>query len=137
MKKNPIRYSKGSYFVDGNADPKPHEIVMAKSLAKAGYRVRFLPNPTVIGTADAYIGNTVFEFKAPEGATVKSIERNIVKALNHQSPNIVIATFRMKNIQDRSVQNHLISRLKEGKGIQRIILLTRDGKAVDINALVR
>ena len=137
MKKNPARLLKGSYFVDGRADPKPHEILMAKALAKAGYRVKFLPNPTVIGTADAYIGGTVFEFKAPEGATVRSIERNIVKALNHQSPNIVIATFRMKNIQDRSVQSFLVSRLKAGKGIQRLILLTRDGQTIDINALVR
>jgi len=121
--------------VDGDADPKPHEIVTAAALAKAGYIVRFLPNPTAIGTADAHIENTIFEFKAPEGSSVRSIERNIVKALNHQSPNIVIATFRMKKIQDRSVENYLITLLKAGKGIQRLILVTRDGRAVDINAL--
>lgn len=137
MKKNPIKHSKGGYFVDGNADPKPHELAMAKALAKAGYIIRFLPNPTVIGTADAHIENTIFEFKAPEGSSVKSIERNIVKALNHQSTNIVIATFRMKNIQDRSAQNYLITLLKAGKGIQRLMLITRDNKVIDINALLR
>jgi len=135
MKKNPIKHSKGGYFVDGDADPKPHELVIAAALAKAGYKIRFLPNPTIIGTADAHIENTIFEFKAPEGSSIRSVERNIVKALNHQSPNIVIATFRMKNIQDRSVQNHLITLLRAGRGIQRLILVTRDGKAVDINAL--
>lgn len=135
MKKNPTRHSKGGYFVDGNANPKPHELIMAKSLAKAGYIVRFLPNPTVIGTADAHIENTIFEFKAPEGSSVKSIQRNIVKALHHQSTSIVIATFRMKNVQDRSVQNYLITLLKTGKGIQRLMLITREGRVVDINAL--
>lgn len=89
MKKNPIRHPKGGYFVDGNADPKPHELIIAAALAKAGYIIEFLPNPTIIGTADAHIENTVFEFKAPEGSNIRSIERNIVKALNHQSPNIV------------------------------------------------
>lgn len=135
MKKNPIKHRRGSYTVDGNANPKPHELVIAKNLAEAGYVVRFLPNPIVIGTADAYIEKTIFEFKAPEGSSVRSIERNIIKALNHQSRNIVIATFRMKNIQDRSVKNFLITRLRAGKGIQRLILITRDGRAIDINSL--
>ena len=135
MKKNPIRHPKGGYFVDGDTNPKPHELIIAAALAKAGYIVRFLPNPTTLGTADAHIENTVFEFKAPEGSSVRSVERNIVKALNHQSPNIVMATFRMKNIQDRSVQNYLITLLRAGRGIQRLILVTRDGRVVDINAL--
>lgn len=137
MQKNPTRFTKGNVFIDGDVNPRPHEIETAKALAKAGYKVRFLPNNAILGTADAYINDTIFEFKSPEGSTVRSIERNLVKALNHQSPNIVISTARMKKIQDRSVQSFLLSRLREGKGLQRIILVTRDERAIDINALLR
>ena len=138
MKNNPIPLkTKGKVVCEDGAKPKPHERMTARALADAGYIVRFVPSSVVIGMADCYINNTIFEMKAPEGKTTNCIERNLRKAVGHQSSNIVLDSFRMKNIQDKSVQNFLLGRLKLGHGLQRIIFVNRKREIVDINSLLR
>lgn len=137
MAKRYRRNTVGSITIEGGANVWAHELYIAKALANIGHNIRFIPAHNSVHSADAYVDNTIFEFKSPEGSTVKAVERNIVRALDHQSKNIVISTARMKRITDRSVMNYLISRMREGKGLKRLMLVTRDGKAVDINELVR
>ena len=138
MKRNPKPgKAPGKISQEGGAKPKPHESVTANALADAGYNVRFIPSTAVIGMADSYINNTIFEFKAPEGKTEACIERNIRKAIDHQSHNIVIDSFRIKNIQDRSIQSLLIKRLRMRHGVERIIFVNRKREVIDINALIR
>lgn len=138
MRKNPKPSVaiKGTITCEGGAKPKPHEYITAEALADAGYSVRFIPNSINIGMADCYINNTIFEIKAPEGRTTDCIERNLRKAVDHQSPNIVLDSFRMKNIQDKSIQSFLLERLKRRHGIQRIIFISRKREVVDINSLL-
>lgn len=138
MRKNPKPATsiKGTVTTEGGAKPKPHESITAYALADAGYNVRFIPSSTVIGMADAYINNTIFEFKAPEGKTTDCIERNLRKAVDHQSKNIVLDSFRMKNIKDQSIQSFLLERLRLRHGIQRIIFVNRKREVVDINGLI-
>ena len=137
MKKNPTPSTiKGIVTRESGARPKPHEYVTAEALADSGYNVRFIPSSTNISMADCYVNNTIFEIKAPEGKTTDCIERNLRKAIDHQSPNIVLDSFRMKSIQDKSIQSFLLARLKRGHGIQRIIFVNRKRKAIDINDLV-
>ena len=138
MRKNPIPSPtiKGTVTREGGAKPKPHEYITAEALADSGYNVRFIPSHLNLGMADCYINNTIFEIKAPEGKTTACIERNLRKAVNHQSPNIVLDSFRMKNIQDKNIQNFLLERLRRRHGIQRIIFVNRKRKAVDINSLL-
>ena len=138
MKKNPkpLAIIKGTVTLEAGAKPKPHEYVTAEALADAGYNVRFIPSRIHMRMADCYVNNTIFEIKAPEGKTTACIERNLRKAVDHQSPNIVLDSFRMKNIQDRSVQNFLLERLKLRHGIQRIIFVNRKRKVIDINSLL-
>ena len=137
MKKNPKPLTiKGTVTREGGAKPKPHEYITAEALADSGYNVRFIPRNTSIGMADCYINNTIFEIKAPEGKTTACIERNLRKALDHQSPNIVIDSFRMKNVQDKSIQSFLLERLRRRHGIQRIIFVNRRRQAIDINGLL-
>lgn len=81
-----------------------------------------------------YINNTIFEIKAPEGKTTTCVERNLRKAVDHQSSNIVIDSFRMKNIQDRSIQSFLIERLKRRHGVRRIIFKTVNAKLLTLMA---
>ncbi len=127
---------KGTVTREGGAKPKPHEYVTAEALADAGYNVRFIPSSVNMGTADCYIDNTIFEIKAPEGKTTACVERNLRKAVDHQSVNVVLDSFRMKNIQDRSVQSFLLERLRLRHGIQRIIFVNRKREAIDINSLL-
>ena len=139
MKKNPkpLSRNKGIVTRESGAKPKPHEYHTAEALADAGYNVRFRPSNRNIGSADCYINDTIFEIKAPEGKTTDCIERNIRKAVDHQSANIVVDSFRIKNLQDRSIQNFLLRRLQLRHGIQRIIFVNRRREVVDINALLR
>ena len=138
MKNNPKPSTiKGTVTREGGAKPKPHEYITAEALADSGYNVRFIPSSINIGMADCYVNNTIFEIKAPEGKTTDCIERNLRKAINHQSPNIVLDSFRMKNIQDKSIQSFLIERLSRRHGIQRIIFVNRKREAIDINSLLR
>ena len=139
MKNNPKPQTsiKGTISCENGARPKPHEYVTAYALADAGYNVRFIPSNVTIGMADCYVNNTIFEIKAPEGKTINCIERNLRKAVNHQSPNIIIDSFRVNNIRDKNIQNFLLERLKRRHGIQRIIFVNRKRKTIDINALLR
>ncbi len=127
---------KGIVTREAGAKPKPHEYATAEALADAGYNVRFIPSNGNIGMADCYVNDTIFEIKAPEGKTINCIERNLRKAVNHQSPNIVLDSFRIKNIQDRSIQSFLLERLKRRHGIQRILFVNRKRKVIDINRLL-
>lgn len=127
---------KGQIIIESGVHVWSHELFIASALSNAGYTVRFIPEHGSSHSADAYLNNTIFEFKAPEGSTIKAVERNLVRALS-QSSNIVISTVRMKKIQDRSVQSFLASRLHDGRGIKRLLFVTRDGRVIDINELIR
>lgn len=139
MKKNPKPSAtvKGIVTREPGAKPKPHEYFTAEALADAGYNVRFIPSSINISMADCYINNTIFEIKAPEGRSVDCIERNLRKALHHQSSNIVIDSFRIKNLRDHSIQSFLLERLRYRHGIQRIIFVNRKREVIDINSLLR
>ncbi|MBR2998560.1 hypothetical protein IKF34_02185 [Candidatus Saccharibacteria bacterium] len=137
MKNNPRPYKKGTIICEDGAKPKPHEKITARALADAGYIIRFIPSSTVIGMADCYINNTIFEIKAPEGKTTDCIERNLRKAIDHQSSNIVLDAFRMKGTKDENIQSFLKTRLSMKHGIQRIIFINRKRQAIDINKLIR
>ena len=114
----------------------PWEMHSAIALKEIGYTVKFVPSHNYLHSADAYLNNTLFEFKSPEGSTIKCVENNLQKALRHQSNNIVIDSLRIKKIQDRSIKNYLISRMKRKRGIKRLILVTKSGEAIDIGKLV-
>ena len=131
------KVSEGRIIIDpGVKNIWPFEMHSAIALKEVGYTVRFVPAHNSIHSADAYLNNTLFEFKSPSGSTIKCVENNLDKALRRQSKNVVIDACRLKNVRDRSVINYLCSRLRRKKGIKRLIFITRDGKAIDINQLV-
>ncbi len=138
MKKNPKPFiQNGVVTREAGARPKPHEYFTAEALADAGYNVRFIPSSVNMCMADCYINDTLFELKAPEGRSIDSIERNLRKAVNHQSPNIVLDSARVKNLRDSNIQKFLIERLRRRHGIQRILFVNRKREVIDINELLR
>lgn len=114
----------------------PWEMHSAIALKEAGYTVKFVPKHDSVRTADAFLDNTLFEFKSPEGSNIKCIENNLQKALRYQSKNVVLDSYRVKNLQDRSIQNYLITRMRRKKGIKRLLFITRSGKVIDIGDLL-
>lgn len=114
----------------------PWEMHSAMALKEIGYEVLFVPAHNSLRSADAYLNNTLFELKSPEGSTIKCIENNLQKALRYQSKNIVIDSCRVKKLQDRSIKNYLVGRMRRKQGIKRLIFVTKTGEAIDIGKLI-
>ena len=138
MRKKSRNTIKGTITIEDGAKIWPHELLTAMALANAGYTVRFIPNNASLATADAYINNTLFEFKSPEGTTIKSVENNLQKALRRQSKNIVIDCARIKKVREHSIIHYLEERVHRKQGIKRLLLVTRkERKVIDITEKVR
>lgn len=127
---------KSSILIVNGVNVKPWEMHTAVALVKFGYSVTFIPSHNSLRTADAYLNNTLFEFKSPEENTIKCIENNLQKALRHQSKNVVIDSCRVKNVRDNSIQNYLIARIKRKKGIKRLIFVKWNGDVVDVGKMI-
>ena len=135
MKNNPKPSpTTGTISYERGAKPKPHEEITAQALAHAGYNIRFIPSSKVIGRADCYINDTIFEIKSPEGKGIRCIERNLRKAASYQSTNIIVDSFRIKNLDDKSIEHFLLQQLRKRHGIQRLLFVNRHRQTIDINA---
>lgn len=127
--------------IEVRIDPKikgilPHELNTALALGRAGYKVEFLQPHSSLKTADAYVNGVVYEFKSSEGSKCRTIE-HIVKKAARQCPNLVFDSFRMKKIQDRSVQNYLTQLLKTNRiGLKKILFVNRNREVIDISKIV-
>ena len=108
----------------------------AEALRAAGYKVEFISRDDINSSADAYVNGILFEFKSPEGRTIKCIENNLQKGLK-QSKNIVIDSRRVKNVTDRSIENYLVERARRKRGIKRLIFINRKARAIDIFSKIR
>ena len=56
---------KNSILIVNGVNVKPWEMHTAVALVKFGYSVTFIPSHNSLRTADAYLNNTLFEFKSP------------------------------------------------------------------------
>ena len=133
-----MRKSEGKIIIEpGVRNILPWEMHSALALRDAGHVVRFIPKHGSVYTADAFVDNIQFEFKSPEGKNIRNIDNNLQKAVRYQSRNVVIDTCRVKNLTEHSIQNYLVSRLKRKRGIKRLLMITRDGRVIDIGEFVR
>ena len=123
-------------IMPGAGNVLPWEMHSAVAIAKLGIDVTFKPRHMTSRSADAFLNQTLFEFKSPEGKTIKCVENNLQKALRYQSKNIVIDSCRIKNLRDETIKHYLIGRMRRKRGIRRIIFVNRAGIAVDINSLI-
>lgn len=137
MRKKSRSTIKGTITIEEGANIWPHELHTATALANAGYTVRFIPNNASLASADAYVNNTLFEFKSPEGATIKCVENNLQKALRRQSKNVVIDCARLKKVRDRSIVHYLTERVRRKQGIGHLLVVTRKEEVIDITNAMR
>lgn len=128
---------KGTIIIENGANIWPHELHTAKALASAGYTVRFIPNNASLATADAYVNDTLFEFKSPEGTTIKCVENNLQKAVRRQSKNVVIDCARLKKVREKNVIHYLEERVRRKQGIKHLLVVTRSEEVIDITSIVR
>ena len=121
----------GKIIIRQDTNVWPHELTIAKALARVGYRVEFKLSDNTHRSADAYLNGTLFEFKSPISTNIRGIERNIKRG-RKQSPNLVICSQRMKHIQDKSIINYLSTNRERLNGITRLLFVNKHGQVFDI-----
>ena len=123
----------GTITISDDANVWPHEMRSAKTLVRYGYNVEFITESKRQGEkrADCYLNNVLWEMKAPRGATLDVVDRNLRRAAKN-SRNVVFDSRRIKNIPDTAIERELIARLKTIAKLDKIILITRHAKIIDI-----
>ncbi|MFZ2544405.1 MAG: hypothetical protein WAW80_00270 [Candidatus Saccharimonadales bacterium] len=118
-------------FEDG-AEPEPHEIQTVLFLRKTGMRVKFLApkNQPGVKTPDIAMDGMMWEIKSPQSKGSRTIE-HAVRSASKQSENIIIDLRRLSVSTDRAmtlIKFHSLRRTN----IKRLIVITKDGKKLDI-----
>ena len=124
---------RGIYIAPGRR-PWQHELRVAELLALEGHYVEFLKEG-LLASADIRLDGIEFEIKSPERFNPNTFEHTIRDAIK-QSANIIVDTSRMKRVRDCQVQRFLIGQVYKNTRIKRLIMVTKQGKVVDIMALV-
>ena len=123
----------GKVVIPSDASPWPHEKRVARILVLAGHYVEFIPE-TTIKTPDIYLERTVYEIKSPTSNKLDAVERNLTRALE-KCPNVIFDSSRMK-VRDNQIRKELVKRRKAGKGLKKLIFITKQDEIVDIEELV-
>ena len=123
----------GKIIIPASINVWPHELETAKALANFGHIVEFKKKTEgyKIHSADAYIDGVLWEFKAPNGNKLDTIERNLRRA-KKQSNYIVFDSIRMKNIPDLAIKREIISKAPLISNIREIIFVNRKRECIDI-----
>ncbi|WP_165046226.1 MULTISPECIES: hypothetical protein [unclassified Adlercreutzia] len=123
----------GKIIVPPDANVWPHEMETARALAKSGLIVEFIRRSEEqhVASADVLIDGVKWEMKAPTSSSMKSLQRNLHKAL-HQSPCVIIDSRRMKGVPDRAIEHELRMLSDKFKNLRRLKLVNRQRKVLDI-----
>ena len=118
--------SKGKIIIEQGANVWPHELQTAEALAIYGYTVEFIraSKDEYRRSADAYLDGELFEMKAPTGAHLSVVAKNIKKAMS-QSYCIVFDSKRMKNVRDFQVLNELKKQLSLNRKIKSLLFVDK------------
>lgn len=130
MKNTRINMSRAGVFIAPGREPWPHERRIANVFANMGHFVEFLPE-SHIHTADIRIDGIEYEIKSPKSASINSLEHTIKRALK-QSQNIIIDSYRLKNVRDDKMCNFLKAQIKSRKRIKKMLYVTKTGEIIDI-----
>ncbi|MDO4507826.1 MAG: hypothetical protein Q4B65_00310 [Candidatus Saccharibacteria bacterium] len=126
---------KGRIIIPAGRRPWPHELRTAQILAAAGHSVEFLSETNNLPTADIKLDGVEYEIKSPEKMNANSLEHLLKDALR-QSPNIIINASRMRKIRDDSLCKFLMRQASSRKQIKNLLLITKQGRIIDIFALL-
>ncbi len=123
----------GTITIRDDANVWPHEMKSAKTLTKNGHNIEFLPVSKREGEkrADCYLDNVLWEMKAPKGATLDVVERNLRRAAK-KSRNVIFDSRRIKKIPDIAIKRELSVQLNSIKKIDSIKFINRHAKIFDI-----
>lgn len=121
-------------IVDFNGvKPWPHEEATAHALAEHGRNVVFKKKTERFKTptADVLLDGVIWEFKAPNGKRLSSVERNLRRGKG-QASRIVFDSRRMKGVPDKAIMREILLKAKYITDIEEIIYINKHGKCIDI-----
>ena len=128
----------GKIIIPAGVNVWPHELETAKALANFGHTVEFKRKTEgyKVHSADAYVDGILWEFKAPNGSKLDTVERNLRRA-KEQSDHVVFDSIRMKKIPDLAIEREILSKAPLISGIRKVILVNRRRECIDIYNKVR
>lgn len=123
----------GKIIIPAGINIWPHELETAKALADFGCTVEFKKRIEgyKVHSADAYVNGVLYEFKAPNGSKLDTVERNLRRA-KEQSNHIVFDSIRMKKIPDFAIRREILSKAPHISGIREIVFVNRKRECLDI-----
>ena len=128
----------GEIKIPANLNVWPHEFTTAKALANCGHRVEFKKKTEgyKVHSADAFVDGELWEFKAPDGNRLSTVEKNLRRAKN-QSSLIIFDSIRIKKIPDFAIEREILAKAPLIKSIERIIFINKHRECIDIYAKKR
>ncbi len=129
-----MKQNTGKITIEDGANVWPHEMDSAKALTRLGNNIAFIPESDRSGEkrADCYINGELWEMKAPKGAKLMAIERNLKRATKQKARNIIFDSRRMKKVPDVAIYRELVSQFEKSSVIDRIIFINRKSEIIDI-----
>ena len=123
---------RGQIIIEHGANPKPHEIKTAQSLAAAGYTVTLVAKSEIDGvkTADAIMDGETWEMKSPTSSSRKAIQKNMHKALK-QSRNLIIDSRRM-DVPGFAIEREVRSLAPKLRSLRRLLPVNKLGEVIEI-----
>lgn len=128
----------GKIIIPAGVNVWPHELETAKALVNFGHTVEFKKKAEghKVHSADAYVDGILWEFKAPNGSKLDTVERNLRRA-KEQSDRVVFDSIRMKKIPDFAIKREISSKAPLISGICEVIFVNRKRECIDIYKKVR
>ena len=113
-------------------EAKPHEESTALHLAQFGFDIDFIMPSNIYKTksADFLVNGAIWETKSPEGSGNSTVGRQFHEA-SKQSDKLVLDLRRIK-LPAEKAQRHALSRFEKSINIKRLLLITKDGRLLDI-----
>lgn len=124
---------RGQIIIEHGANPKPHEIRTAQSIAATGRTITLVAKCEIDGvrTADALIDGVPWEMKAPESGNMSAIQKNIRKAIK-QSRCVIFDARRMKSVPGYAIEREVRKQASEFKSLKRLLFVNKLGEVIEI-----
>lgn len=128
----------GKIIIPAGVNVWPHELETAKALVNYGHTVEFKKKAEghKVHSADAFVDGKIWEFKAPNGGKLATVEKNLRRAKN-QSDRIVFDSLRIKRIPDFAIKREILAKAPHILGIREVIFINRKRECIDIYKKVR
>ena len=128
----------GKIIIPAGVNVWPHELETAKALINYGHIVEFKKKIEgyKVHSADAFVDGELWEFKAPNGSKLSTVEKNLRRGKN-QSDCIVFDSVKMKRVPDVAIKRELLAKASYITGIRKVIFVNRRRECIDIYSKVR